>query len=183
MATIFNHRPRIIFSLHITPLHGNNRWNNDRLTELTNRHGFTEQAKHLTLMARRAHQQIALAIISVDHLKVLNETLSTESGDTLLRTFSQRLLNSVRETDIVGRLAGNQFVILLVNIDGRDAVDQVITKLRKRLAAPLTIDNHEIFITASIGLRYCCAGVTQPLVKSPQVILFRWLRNRVLLVI
>ncbi|OQY22750.1 MAG: hypothetical protein B6I37_06645 [Desulfobacteraceae bacterium 4572_35.2] len=126
--------------------------NHDRLTELTNRHGFTEQAKHLTLMARRAHQQIALAIISVDHLKVINETLSTESGDTLLRTFSQRLLNSVRETDIVGRLAGNQFVILLINIDGRDAVDQVITKLRKRMATPLTIDNHEIFITASIGL-------------------------------
>jgi len=126
--------------------------NHDRLTELTNRHGFTEQAKQLTRMARREHHQNALAIVSVDHLKVINETLSIESGDTLLRSFSQRLLHSVRETDIVGRLAGNQFVILLVNIDGRNAVDQVINKLRKRLAAPLTIDNHEIFITASIGL-------------------------------
>lgn len=126
--------------------------NHDRLTDLINRHGFTEKAKHLTLMARRSHQQIALAIVSVDHLKVINETLSIESGDTLLHTFSQRLLNSVRETDIVGRLAGNQFVVLLVNIDGPDAVNQVIAKLRKRLAAPLTIDNHEIFITASIGL-------------------------------
>lgn len=126
--------------------------NHDRLTELTNRHGFTEQAKQLTRIARREHKQNALAIVSVDHLKVINETLSIESGDTLLRSFSQRLLHAVRETDVVGRLAGNQFVILLVNIDGREAVDQVISKLRKRLAAPVTINDHEIFITASIGL-------------------------------
>ena len=126
--------------------------NHDQLTDLANRHSFVGQAQHSIRLARRAKQQIAVAIIAIDHLKIINETLNSARGDILLCAFSDRLLESVRETDIVGRLAGNQFAILLDNVDGCPATEQVVEKIRKNLASPITIDQHELFVTASIGL-------------------------------
>ncbi len=125
---------------------------NDQLTGLLNRNCYVSHAQQATMLARRARQHLAVALIAIDHLRVINDTLGNHRGDTLLRHFAKRLQDSVRETDIVGRLAGNQFAIMLVNIDNREAVQLVVDKISKRLTAPINIDNNELFITASIGL-------------------------------
>ena len=65
--------------------------NFDQLTGLTNRQEFSERATDAMRLTKRLQQQMALALISIDHLKVINETLSTEVGDSLLREFSVRL--------------------------------------------------------------------------------------------
>ncbi|SDD70924.1 putative bifunctional diguanylate cyclase/phosphodiesterase [Desulfuromonas thiophila] len=126
--------------------------NHDRLTGLRNRHSFTEAASQAARLAQRYHQQLALALFSIDHLKIINETLGNENGDELLEAFSKRLHQSVRETDLVGRLAGNQFVVLFLQVDGPLAVEQVLEKIRRIIAAPLPIAGQELFITTSIGL-------------------------------
>ncbi len=126
--------------------------NYDKLTGLANRHSFSEQAIQSHLLAKRYKQKIGLIMLAVDHLKLINESVSVKSGDDLLSTFSKRLRNCVRGTDIVGRLAGNQFAILLINVDGHEAVDHIVDKIRESLTEPVTIDNHGFFLTASIGL-------------------------------
>jgi diguanylate cyclase (GGDEF)-like protein len=103
-------------------------------------------------LSKRLNQQMALALISVDHLKVINETLTTEVGDSLLREFSIRLTQGVRETDLVGRLAGNQFAVALTNLDTIKTMEQVMAKLRKRLSQPMSVADQELFITSSVGL-------------------------------
>jgi len=126
--------------------------NYDQLTGLANRHSFSEQAIQNQLLAKRYKQKISLIMLAVDHLKLINESVSVTSGDNILVTFSQRLRHCVRATDIVGRLAGNQFAILLINVNGQEAVDQVVDKIRESLTEPVTIDNHGFFLTASIGI-------------------------------
>nr|WP_320048915.1 EAL domain-containing protein [uncultured Desulfuromonas sp.] len=126
--------------------------NFDQLTGLTNRQEFSERASDAMRLTKRLNQQMALALISIDHLKVINETLSSEVGDDLLREFSVRLNQGVRETDLVGRLAGNQFAVALTNLDSIQIVEQVMSKLRKRLCQPAIIGDQELFVTSSVGL-------------------------------
>jgi diguanylate cyclase (GGDEF)-like protein len=126
--------------------------NFDQLTGLTNRQEFSERATDAMRLSKRLNQQMALALISVDHLKVINETLTTEVGDSLLREFSIRLTQGVRETDLVGRLAGNQFAVALTNLDTIKTMEQVMAKLRKRLSQPMSVADQELFITSSVGL-------------------------------
>ncbi len=126
--------------------------NFDQLTGLTNRQEFSERATDAMRQTKRLQQQMALALISIDHLKVINETLSTEIGDSLLREFSVRLSQGVRETDLVGRLSGNQFAVAFTNIDSIQTIDQVMTKLRKKLSQPMVIADQEMFVTSSAGL-------------------------------
>ncbi|WP_321530353.1 EAL domain-containing protein [uncultured Desulfuromonas sp.] len=126
--------------------------NFDQLTGLTNRQEFSEQATNAMRLTKRLQQQMAVALISIDHLKVINETLTSEVGDSLLREFSVRLSQGVRETDLVGRLSGNQFAVAFTNIDDIQSIEQVMTKLRKKLSQPMTIGDQEMFVTSSVGL-------------------------------
>lgn len=126
--------------------------NYDQLTGLANRHSFSEQAVQSQLLAKRYKQQLGFVMLAVDHLKLINESVSIKSGDNILVTFSLRLRNCLRSTDIVGRLAGNQFAILLLNVDGYEAVDHIVDKIRETLTEPVTINNNDFFLTASIGM-------------------------------
>lgn len=127
-------------------------YNFDQLTEVANRNSFMERASQATLMAKRDRRNIAFAIINIDRFKMINDTLGTAIGDLTLQCFAQRLLKNVREVDVVGRLAGDEFIVMLVNVDSPLVVDQLANNLSKTLAAPMTIEGHELFLTSSIGL-------------------------------
>lgn len=126
--------------------------NFDQLTEVANRNSFMERASQATLMAKRDRRNIAFAIINIDRFKMINDTLGTAIGDLTLQRFAHRLLQNVREVDVVGRLAGDEFVVMLVNVDSPLVVDQLANNLSKTLAAPMTVEDHELFLTSSIGL-------------------------------
>lgn len=124
----------------------------DQLTGTANRNSFMERASQATLMAKRDKRNIAFAVINIDRFKLINDTLGTALGDVVLQRFSQRLINNVREVDVVGRLAGDEFIVMLVNVDSALVVDHLANNLSKVLAAPIVIDDHELFLTSSIGL-------------------------------
>lgn len=126
--------------------------NFDQLTNTANRNSFMERASQATLMAKRDKRNIGFAIINIDRFKMINDTLGTAMGDLVLQRFSHRLMHNVREVDVVGRLAGDEFIVMLVNVDSVLTVDQLANNLSKVLAAPMTIEDHELFLTSSIGL-------------------------------
>ncbi|OQY25115.1 MAG: hypothetical protein B6I37_02120 [Desulfobacteraceae bacterium 4572_35.2] len=126
--------------------------NFDQLTNTANRNSFMERASQATLMAKRDKRNIGFAILNIDRFKMINDTLGTAIGDLVLQRFAHRLMQNVREVDVVGRLAGDEFIVMLVNVDSALIVDQLANNLSKVLAAPMQIDGHELFLTSSVGL-------------------------------
>lgn len=91
----------------------------------------------------------------------MNDTYGHEVGDDLLIAFSKRLLKCVRERDMVARIGGDEFVILLRNIDDLEQVDQVAERILTTLANPYTIQGHTIHVTSSMGVStYPANGTT-----------------------
>jgi diguanylate cyclase (GGDEF)-like protein/PAS domain S-box-containing protein len=125
----------------------------DSLTALPNRSLFL--ARLASAAARMEHSQTAIALmfIDVDGFKEINDTLGHRGGDDLLIQFAQRLSACVRDSDLVARLAGDEFTILLEGLaepvgDSRRVADKIITSLEK----PFLLSGREVRVTASLGL-------------------------------
>jgi diguanylate cyclase (GGDEF)-like protein len=125
----------------------------DALTGLPNRRGLMERLEGTLDRSARQDGATAVMFVDLDRFKQVNDTRGHEAGDTLLRECAQRLLASVRKTDIVARLGGDEFVIVLENVrDPATHARRVAEKVREALAAPLEIDGGAIAISASIGV-------------------------------
>ena len=135
----------------------------DGLTGLANRAYFNEHLKNALARSKRHGEGFATLFIDLDRFKRINDTLGHAVGDTVLRQAATRLLGCVRETDavapldpetdsMVARLGGDEFVVLLRDVLApRDAV-VVATRMITALAAPFIIEEHELVVTASIGI-------------------------------
>jgi diguanylate cyclase (GGDEF)-like protein/PAS domain S-box-containing protein len=133
----------------------------DSLTELPNRRMLKDKLEESLAEAKKNEALLAVFFLDCDHLKVVNDTYGHEVGDDLLIAFSKRLLKCVRERDMVARIGGDEFVILLRNIDDLEQVDQVAERILTTLANPYTIQGHTIHVTSSIGVStYPANGTT-----------------------
>ncbi|EAT16579.1 bifunctional diguanylate cyclase/phosphodiesterase [Desulfuromonas acetoxidans] len=126
--------------------------NFDQLTGLAHRSNFMERAEQVTLMAKRERKNTAFLIINIDRFKLINDALGSAIGDEVLKAVSQRLLNQVREVDVVGRLNGDEFVIMLVNVESADIVHNLAVKITQALTPMIAINSHELFLTTSTGI-------------------------------
>ncbi|WP_076998937.1 PAS domain-containing protein [Variovorax sp. KK3] len=127
----------------------------DTLTGLPNRLAFNEQLPAAITHAAYAGRGIALMFLDVDHFKSINDTLGHASGDAVLIEYARRLRDSVRSTDTVARLAGDEFVVVLEDIDAQEAAAVVARKiLRKIGGSPFRADGRDLDITTSIGVVY-----------------------------
>ena len=125
----------------------------DVLTGLPNRLAFNEQLPAAMLRARRTAGGIALMFLDIDHFKSINDTLGHAIGDGVLAEYARRLRASVRETDTVVRLAGDEFVIVLENVHSKDAVAGVAQKIVAHIAAPaFRVEGRRLDVTTSIGI-------------------------------
>lgn len=124
----------------------------DYLTALPNRLLLTERLSWSIGHAQRHHKQAALLFIDLDSFKDINDTLGHEIGDRLLQSVAARLLECVRSTDSVCRQGGDEFVILLAEIERRQDAAQVAEKLLAALLAPHRIEGHDLHATLSIGI-------------------------------
>lgn len=124
----------------------------DALTGLANRFTLEARAGQCLADARRCGTTAALLFIDLDRLKIINDTLGHAIGDCVLVEVAQRLTGAVRETDVVARLAGDEFVVLLSEV--RDVADaaMIATKLVARLSEPSRFEHHEVRPAASIGV-------------------------------
>jgi diguanylate cyclase (GGDEF)-like protein/PAS domain S-box-containing protein len=125
----------------------------DSLTALPNRSLFLEKLSAAAEAMNRSGAAIALMFIDVDGFKEINDTHGHRAGDDLLIQFAQRLLASVRDTDTVARLSGDEFTILLegLNEPGEDS-RRVADKLVASLERPFVLSGREVRATASLGL-------------------------------
>ena len=134
----------------------------DHLTGLPNRPMFDEILSLSVARARRNRTGVAVFALDVDDFKLVNDSLGHDAGDRLLRQVAARLHDATRDTDLVARQGGDEFLILLVDLDpatsvpGVDGVqiaaESVATRIGQTLAAPFDIDGTELFLTASIGI-------------------------------
>ncbi|HEY6093394.1 MAG TPA: diguanylate cyclase [Gallionellaceae bacterium] len=124
----------------------------DSLTELPNRRNFYERLEQMVAHCRRARTEMALFYIDVDGFKSVNDSLGHTAGDELLKMVARRLSSCMmRETDVVARLAGDEFAVLVENAS-RDAVASLAQKLIHASRQQVTIDGKELQATISIGI-------------------------------
>ncbi|MFW5697467.1 MAG: diguanylate cyclase [Fimbriimonadaceae bacterium] len=105
----------------------------DSLTGLNNRHAAAELAPRILQRARRNGQKLAVIVVDINRFKEINDTLGHEMGDKALREASAALRSSARSTDMVARVGGDEFLVLLQNADRR-AADKYVGRVRSRLA-------------------------------------------------
>lgn len=124
----------------------------DALTDLPNRFLSLDRLSLLINEAQRQNDTIAVLFVDLDDFKKINDSLGHDVGDKLLVQAATRLRDSLRKGDTVGRLGGDEFIILLSGLhqatDGRPIIAGILEEFRK----PFTIDNRELIITASIGV-------------------------------
>ncbi|MCE3224496.1 MAG: Sensory response regulator with diguanylate cyclase domain [Nitrospira sp.] len=136
----------------------------DSLTGLANRVLFKDRLSNALSYAQRHHLHLAALFIDLDRFKVINDTLGHTVGDLLLTHVAERLSESVRQSDSVGRhadhepshalarLGGDEFTILLTALPHPQDAGKVARRILDSLAHPFSIEGHEIFISASIGI-------------------------------
>ncbi len=131
-----------------------NQANFDSLTSLPNRNLFLQRLEHEALSCDRSKLSLALLYIDLDRFKEVNDSMGHDMGDLLLVEVSNRLKKAVREVDTVSRLSGDEFTIILGQIDDQLAVQRVCQQLLDTLSEPLKLDNEIVYQTASIGVSF-----------------------------
>lgn len=126
--------------------------NHDALTQLPNRALMWDRLNHAITKATRANTLIALIFMDLDRFKTVNDRLGHSAGDGLLKAVARRLTKSVREEDTVSRLGGDEFIIILENIQDPNLVSVAARKITQSFTKPFFVDGHEIFVTTSIGI-------------------------------
>jgi diguanylate cyclase (GGDEF)-like protein/PAS domain S-box-containing protein len=135
--------------------------NHDSLTGLPNRNLLYDRLNHALAYENRHRELLAVMLIDLDNFKVINDTLGHSSGDILLLEVADRLQHSVRQYDTVARLGGDEFVILLTDVEHIRSLAGISDKILTLFKRPFSIMDHEIFVTASIGIAtYPADGVT-----------------------
>lgn len=124
----------------------------DPLTDLPNRSLIRANAKVALASAKRRNQKLALLFMDLDRFKTINDTLGHPIGDLLLKTAAKRITDTLRGEDIVSRIGGDEFVVLLHEIDSEDKITRVARKLVEVLATPMQIENNELSVSTSIGI-------------------------------
>jgi len=126
----------------------------DHLTGLPNRRSYEERLVQAIARARRSAMPMALAYLDVDHFRQVNDSLGRAAGDAVLREFGKRLSATVRSTDTVARLAGDEFVVVLEQVGSARECGRIADKLQEALRADFTIDGKAHQLRASIGIAW-----------------------------
>ncbi|WP_438749622.1 sensor domain-containing protein [Pararhizobium sp. O133] len=125
----------------------------DALTGLPNRVLFDERVANALQQARASGQWVALAFLDLDNFKLINDTLGHKAGDELLRVVAARMLGCVRKSDMIVRVGGDEFIILLNGLPTESGV--VVSRLeeiRAAIGAPLTLDGRTLQVSCSMGV-------------------------------
>jgi diguanylate cyclase (GGDEF)-like protein/PAS domain S-box-containing protein len=124
----------------------------DSLTGLPNRNQLYERLGEALARCRRGGAQVGCLYLDIDHFKAINDSLGHAGGDEVLRQFGARLQTCVRETDLVARLAGDEFVILVEGLDQPAGGERVAAKIIEAMRPPFDLGGHPRAITTSVGV-------------------------------
>lgn len=125
----------------------------DSLTEVPNRVLLYDRLEHAILQADRNKEKLAWMFIDLDNFKQINDTLGHAVGDALLKEVAKRLKMLIRKSDTIGRIGGDEFIVLLSNVETPETAVNIAEKVREALAAPYVVQGFDTFEnTASIGI-------------------------------
>ena len=124
----------------------------DVLTSLPNRALLNDRLEHGITLARRHGRQMAILFIDLDHFKHINDTVGHLVGDQILKAVARRIGPCIRNSDTVSRLGGDEFIVLLSEINRAEDARLIAEKIRLTVMEPYTIDGHFLHLTASIGV-------------------------------
>jgi diguanylate cyclase (GGDEF)-like protein len=124
----------------------------DSVTQLPNRTLLNDRLEHAIHMAARSDRKVGILFLDLDNFKNINDSLGHQIGDALLHCVGQCLLKCIREEDTVARIGGDEFLIMLPNLERGDEAYRVAEKVIASIAEPLAIQGHQIFTTTSVGI-------------------------------
>jgi diguanylate cyclase (GGDEF)-like protein len=124
----------------------------DALTNLPNRASFVQHQEEAVRRAKRAHWSLAVMFLDADQFKRVNDSLGHEAGDQLLRVLAERIRASVRETDLLYRMGGDEFTVLLEDVRGPEEAAMVAQRILEATREPLQLQHHELSASVSIGI-------------------------------
>jgi len=131
----------------------------DPLTGLANRRFLNENARHLIAGARRSGKQMAVLAVDLDEFKAVNDRHGHAAGDVVLLAAAERMQQLLRESDVIARFGGDEFVIVLGQVDDAKAACEVAGRVVNSLCQPIPLATGESArIGASVGIAMCCAG-------------------------
>jgi diguanylate cyclase (GGDEF)-like protein/PAS domain S-box-containing protein len=147
----------------------------DSLTDLPNRILLNDRLAQAMAMVPRRGKKLAVLYLDIDRFKDVNDTSGHMVGDRLLQSISKRLLDCVRSSDTVSRLGGDEFVILLNEVSDTKDAEITAGKILAALGEPHWIDNHELLVSASIGIvMYPEDGKTaEALIKNADIAMYQ----------
>jgi diguanylate cyclase (GGDEF)-like protein/PAS domain S-box-containing protein len=124
----------------------------DALTDLPNRLLLNDRLARSIALARRYGRRLAVLFLDCDRFKHINDTLGHSIGDQVLRSVAKRLSTCVRESDTVSRHGGDEFLVLLSELDHPEDAEAIAQKIVSSVAEPHHIAGHELLLTASVGI-------------------------------
>jgi diguanylate cyclase (GGDEF)-like protein/PAS domain S-box-containing protein len=124
----------------------------DGLTGLPNRLLLKDRMEQAMVHAERSGRKVALLFVDLDRFKAVNDSFGHPAGDILLRDAAQRLLACVRESDTISRHGGDEFLVVLTDLQSSDVPAQIAGKIMSVLSEPFHIEVHEASISASVGI-------------------------------
>jgi diguanylate cyclase (GGDEF)-like protein/PAS domain S-box-containing protein len=126
----------------------------DPLTDLPNRILFFDHLKHSLNLARRRHSGLAVFYLDLDGFKGVNDVYGHVAGDTVLSTMAQRILETVRASDTVARMGGDEFTIILEDLASRSHAADIAQMILEKVAQPCQVGEATVTLGASIGISF-----------------------------
>jgi diguanylate cyclase (GGDEF)-like protein/PAS domain S-box-containing protein len=126
--------------------------NHDPLTGLANRNLMWDRLEQALHLAQRQKSLVATVLIDLNNFKMINDTYGHEAGDVVLKVVARRLQASVRDSDTVARMSGDEFVLVLVNQPSLRFTLRMVERLRQSFAIPVSFGGHELPVGASVGV-------------------------------
>lgn len=147
----------------------------DQLTGLVNRYLFHEHLARSISIAKRRSKIFGLLFLDLDKFKYVNDSLGHDVGDMLLIEVASRIKNSVRSADIVARIGGDEFTVLLDEPKSKQEIAVIAKKIQLAIEPVIRIQQHDLYITTSIGIAHFpeCGMESKTLMKSADIALYK----------
>jgi diguanylate cyclase (GGDEF)-like protein/PAS domain S-box-containing protein len=147
----------------------------DALTGLPNRTLFRDRLERALDNARGRERRVVVFFLDLDNFKVINDSLGHQAGDTVLVEVARRLRLCLRGTDLVARFGGDEFTVLLDDINHQSESDQVADRILEALGRPIQVGAREVFVSASVGMALGTPGQAQPdsLLRDADIALYQ----------